>query len=66
MNHRKRKQAENSKRSKKEIYNLYANDPLYSKCPYCGESGNICSYINSLSRAWGRGACKKRNSYNNT
>ena len=39
----------------------YPNDPPDAKCPYCGESGKICSYINSLSRAWGRGACKRKN-----
>ena len=56
MNHRKHKQAENARRPKKEVYNPYANDPPDAKCPYCGESGKICSYINALSRAWGRGA----------
>ena len=61
MNHRKHKQAENSRRPKKEVYNPYANDPPDAKCPYCGESGKICSYINALSRAWGRGACAKKN-----
>ena len=25
--------------------NPYANDPPDAKCPYCGESGKICSYI---------------------
>ena len=61
MNHRKHKQAQNAQRPKKEIYNPYANDPLESICPYCGEKGKICSHINSLSRAWGRGACAKKN-----
>ena len=61
MNHRKHKQAENARRPKKEKYNPYANDPPDAKCPYCGESGKICSYINSVSRGWGRGACKKIN-----
>ena len=61
MNHRKHKQSENAKRPKKEVYNPYANDPPDAKCPYCGESGKICSYINSVSRGWGRGACKIKN-----
>ena len=38
----------------------YPNDPKDSKCPYCGESGKPCSHVNSLSRAWARGACKKK------
>ena len=61
MNHRKHKQAENAKKSRKQTYNPYENDPLESFCPYCGEKGKICSHINSLSRAWGRGACAKKN-----
>jgi hypothetical protein len=61
MNHRKRKQAENAKRPKKEIYKSYANDPPDAKCPYCGQSGRGCSYINAVSRGWIRGACKKKN-----
>jgi hypothetical protein len=61
MNHRKRKQAENAKRPKKPVYNPYANDPSDAKCPYCGQSGKGCSYINSVSRGWIRGACKKKN-----
>jgi hypothetical protein len=59
MNHRKRKQAENLKRPKKQKYDRFETDPPNSKCPYCGETGKICSHINSLSRAWGRGACAK-------
>jgi hypothetical protein len=61
MNHRKHKQAENTRRPKKEVYSPYANDPPDAKCPYCGQSGKICSYVNSVSRGWGRGACKKKN-----
>ena len=57
MNHRKHKQSENSRRPKKEVYNPYANDPSDAKCPYCGQGGKICSYVNSVSRGWGRGAC---------
>lgn len=58
MNHRKRKQAENLKRPRKKVYpSPYVNDPPDAKCPYCGESGKGCSYINALSRAWMRGAC---------
>jgi hypothetical protein len=65
MNHRKRKQLERYNYNKtffhkKEMYTPegYLNDPPDAKCPYCGESGKGCSYINSLSRAWIRGACK--------
>ena len=36
MNHRKHKQAENAKKSRKQTYDPYANDPLESFCPYCG------------------------------
>lgn len=61
MNHRKHKQADNAKKLKKEKYNPYANDPTDAKCPYCGESKKGCSYINSLSRAWIRNACKIKN-----
>ena len=60
MNHRKRKQAENAKRPKKPVYNPYANDPPDSKCPYCGQSGKGCSYVNAVSRGWIRGACAKK------
>lgn len=57
MNHRKRKREQNLKKERKIIYNPFANDPPDAVCPYCGQKGKICSYTNSLSRAWGRGAC---------
>jgi hypothetical protein len=38
----------------------FKDDPVDAKCPYCEESGKPCSYINSLARAWARGACKKK------
>lgn len=60
MNYRKHKQQKNLKKPKKEVYTSYANDPQDSKCPYCGQFGKSCSYVNSLSRAWMRGACAKR------
>ena len=60
MNHRKRKQQQNLKKPKKEFYNSNANDPPDAKCPYCGQSGKSCSFTNSLSRAWIRGACAKK------
>ena len=44
----------------------YLNDPPDEKCPYCGESGRSCSYVNSLSRAWARSACKKKNDAKNS
>lgn len=31
------------------------------KCPHCGETNKPCSTVNSLSRAWARGACAKKN-----
>jgi hypothetical protein len=64
MNHRKRKQQENYNKTfflKKEVYDPFANDPVDAKCPYCGKTKKSCSYINGLSRAWARGACKKKN-----
>jgi hypothetical protein len=61
MNHRKHKQAENARRPKKEVYNPYANDPPDAKCPYCGEKGKPCSNVDSMARAYARGACKKKN-----
>ena len=42
----------------------YPEDPQDSKCPYCGEKGKPCSYVNSMARAYARGACAKKN--NNT
>lgn len=39
----------------------YFQDPPGAKCPYCGKSGKICSYVNNLNRAWGRVACEKKN-----
>lgn len=38
----------------------YLKDPVDAKCPYCGKSDKSCSYVNSLSRAWARGACAKK------
>ena len=38
----------------------YINDPPDSVCPYCGEKQKACSYVNSLSRAWARGACANK------
>jgi hypothetical protein len=37
----------------------YPDDPQNEKCPYCGEKGKPCSYVNSMARAYARGACKK-------
>ena len=39
----------------------YPNDPPDAKCPYCGKSGKPCSNIDSMARAYARGACKKKN-----
>jgi len=60
MNHRKHKQSENLKKKKMYTPEGYVGDPPDAKCPYCGESGKSCSHINSLSRAWARSACQKR------
>ena len=46
------------KKNKNEKY--FKNDPIDSQCPYCGERGKPCSHVNSLARAWARGACKKK------
>lgn len=60
MNHRKHKQSENLKKSKK-IDNYFDFDKYAEICPYCGKSGKSCSYVNSVSRAWARSFCKKNN-----
>ena len=38
----------------------YPNDPPDAKCPYCGEKGKPCSHVDSMARAYARGACKKK------
>ena len=38
----------------------YIADPPDAECPYCGQKQKSCSYVNSLSRAWARGACAKK------
>ena len=38
----------------------YPNDPPDAKCLYCGEKGKPCSHIDSMARAWARGACKNK------
>ena len=35
-------------------------DPEDAKCPYCGEQGKPCSFIDSMARAYARGACKNK------
>jgi hypothetical protein len=61
MNHRKRKQLQNQKKKRMYTPDGYISDPPDSKCPHCGKSGKSCSYVNSLSRAWARDACAKKN-----
>ena len=61
MNYRKRKRLENQKKKRMYTPEGYVNDPPDAKCPYCGKSGRSCSYVNSLSRAWARDACLKKN-----
>ena len=65
MNHRKHKQSENIKNKKMHTPEGYLNDPPDAVCPYCEKSGRSCSYVNSLSRAWSRDACKKKNDKQN-
>jgi hypothetical protein len=63
MNHRKHKQAENQRilRNKEVMMpSGYVKDPPGAKCPYCGEENKVCSYINSMARAYGRAACAKK------
>jgi hypothetical protein len=64
MNYRKYKQAENHKKKKMYTPEGYVGDPPDAKCPYCGRSKKSCSYVNSLSRAWARDSCKKKNEKN--
>ena len=61
MNHRKHKQTENIKNRKMYTPEGYLKDPPDAKCPYCGKSGKSCSHVNSVSRAWARDTCKKKN-----
>jgi prepilin signal peptidase PulO-like enzyme (type II secretory pathway) len=61
MNHRKHKQARNQRKIKMYTPDGYFLDPPDSFCPYCGKKNKPCSHVNSLSRAWARGACKKIN-----
>jgi hypothetical protein len=61
MNYRKRKQNENKKRKKMYTPEGYINDPPGAKCPHCGKSKKSCSHVDSLSRAWARDMCAKKN-----
>lgn len=60
MNHRKRKQAKNQQKEKVYTPEGYIDDPEDASCPYCGKKLKACSYVNRLSRAWARDACKKK------
>lgn len=64
MNNRKRKQSNNLKKKRMYTPEGYINDPPDAKCPYCGKVNKACSYVNSLSRAWSRDACSKKNTKN--
>jgi hypothetical protein len=66
MNHRKHKQSDNLKKKRMYTPEGYLKDPPDAKCPYCGESGKGCSYVNSVSRAWARDTCKKKYDKENT
>jgi hypothetical protein len=61
MNHRKHKQSENQKKKRMYTPEGYVGDPPDAKCPHCGKKGKSCSYVNSLSRAWARSICAKKN-----
>ncbi len=61
MNYRKLKQNENKKRKKMYTPEGYVNDPPGAKCPHCGKSNKSCSHVDSLSRAWARDICAKKN-----
>jgi hypothetical protein len=51
----------------KKNNNLYGffNDPPGAKCPYCGETNKLCSYLNGMNRAWGRMVCEKNHKEKN-
>jgi len=36
------------------------DDPKESVCPYCGESQQPCSNLNSMTRAYARGICARK------
>lgn len=36
------------------------DDPEGSVCPYCGESQQPCSNVNSMTRAYARGICARK------
>lgn len=38
----------------------YILDPPDAVCPHCGKKQKSCSHVNSLSRAWARSACAKK------
>lgn len=58
MHPRKHKQKLNKTR-KLEI-NRFDSDPLDAQCPYCEKIKSPCSHVDSLSRAWARYACKRK------
>ena len=61
MNHRKIKREKNLQKKKMYTPEGYIADPPDAQCPYCGQKQKACSYVNSLSRAWAREDCKKKN-----
>lgn len=61
MHPRKHKQLKNQRKKRMYTPEGYINDPPDAKCPYCGKEKKPCSHINSLSRAWARQSCKKKN-----
>ena len=65
MNHHKHKQAENQKKKRMYTPEGYIKDPPDSECPYCRKKQKSCSYVNSLSRAWARSVCKRKNAKEN-
>jgi len=61
VNYYKRKQIENQRKRKMYTSEGYILDPPEAVCPHCGKKQKSCSYVNSLSRAWARSDCAKKN-----
>lgn len=66
MNYRKRIRQQRQKNPRMYTPEGYIADPPDATCPYCGEKQKACSHVNSLARAWARGACKKKYSNSKT
>ena len=40
---------------------FYPNDPPDAECPYCHRTGRPCSHVSSMTRAYARASCKRKN-----